>query len=466
MSGYEISGASTLTCSAGSWDQSSPSCIEGALDEDECARKPNPCSADRDCLDRPVGYICVCQQNTFDVGGTCRASKVFKVTMKILKLKGLKATYISDYSDPQSEQHAYVTQLVKDDLDVALKPTYKTSYFGAHISSFFEGSLGTVVFTYFDQNNSVTAMEVEETLKKAHTNGVISELTVEVVSIVVEDYEDNVCERSSGNDCSLNADCINEGISFTCKCKSGSKDLSMDLENRPGRECELEDRSYILVLAITLGLLCGVLLISLMLFMIIYIRMHMKHNKSKKSKIPIYPYGVPDKSIYYSIYHGTSIDKGRDMESTHSDESEDMRINQLKKNMHNAPRPKHRPNGEKHSSPDRSRHGRPGLEESRQRLPSPDRRSNNKPFVESEDFGVGVRTANDTTSNFMMPYVATGDEAKVLYAQPKKSRLESVYKEEVYRPPHTQGGFQIPARDYEIPRAHSNFPDTNDPFSI
>nr|XP_006814952.1 PREDICTED: uncharacterized protein LOC102801595 [Saccoglossus kowalevskii] len=459
----------------------------------ECAQNPSPCTGPHtQCIDKVNGYECVCKPSYFENNDICKRSKTFKVVLIILKFRAITAEYISDYDDPYSGPYSIITEIILDEIDTVLKNEFPGTYYGSAIISYFEGSVGVNAVTYLDESTDTTADQLQEVLTDAISEeGLIGDLTIEQDSIDVSGFEDSACARPSGNDCSLDAQCKVRGDSFTCACKSGYEDVSPDPSTRPGRDCSKKDSSYLLILAISLGILGGVLLIALIVFIIICIRVTRKQKGKRKVPLPIaYPYGVTQPM--YGWLDGKRKPRMASDEESSEGYEETKRLARLHANMVHARRERkdfrHQPNGRRHtkhhrrSANDRSdRHKRRNPESLTSHGPyeasqlarshtakegQPSRKIElTRPYRLSTGPGVGVR--RDPESEFITPYIATGDEAALFHSRTSKVPVDSGFEVDAdEQVQYMKKSFQLPDRDYYVPQAHRSSLTMDDQFGV
>ncbi|XP_070535777.1 uncharacterized protein [Ptychodera flava] len=402
----------------------------GVLGVDECATATSPCPSDRICLDRPRGYTCACKPGFFDVRGTCRAAAIIRLKMALLKVRGLRVTYDDEYINPYSDQYKVVWATVENAVSLVLKQNFTVIYFGVHISFFYSGSLGVEMLLYFDPTSAPTKTEVENVLTKAVAEEQMESLTVVPDCIEAFADEDNPCTRPSGNDCSLDALCESMESSFTCQCKSGFDDSSADPDERPGRQCEEEDRSHFRIMAITLGLICGILSVALVVFAVVYCCIIRRHRRADRTKMPVHPI-VESEGPFYHWIGSQGIDRMSGTESEATEDSDDKKISHLQKNMIYAP--------QQNGQTDKESRPISKARRSEQRRPS-------------DGPGVGANL-DYGDKGFFTPYIATGEEAERLNIKGRKSRHERDLEKEGSKQYSFSGSLPIPERDYPIPRA-------------
>ncbi|XP_070536959.1 uncharacterized protein [Ptychodera flava] len=283
-------------------------------------------------------------------------------------------------------------------------PSGVEGYINTVVVSFSPGSVNAQTISSFLNISNVTSDDLQTHFDGEATirSNIFSNLTLG--NIAVKEFEDSVCILPGRHDCHKYASCIDEDDgSFTCQCKSDYQDDSEEPSDRPGRLCSEMSSDHLLIIAVGLGILSGLLLISVTVFIVQCC--HVYRTAEKLTKVPVmddfppavhplidlgsgtnewsgnYNYGF-DSGIYPDpeIGNDFELDNRTSTATSHFDERvEDEKIDSLERHLTNIST------------------GRTA------------------PFI-SHDLDSQM-TADPLApgDTFIRPYVATGDEAKRLY---------------------------------------------------
>ncbi|XP_071492238.1 uncharacterized protein [Diadema antillarum] len=209
---------------------------------DPCAS--NPCERFRHtkCLSLGRAYICYCRPGyARNRWGVCSRIRLFFGRCRFTRLRNAKAVFTSALADSTTAEFAEVAAEIKGTLaTIYTLSTIASKYVDVVITSFSNGSIVVDYELEVDFENSTEVMSnstvvytaFTESLETSVQQGVITDVTIDEDSIVIEDFDE--CSSADYHDCATNAQCINTEGSFTCRCNDELIDISPLL---PGREC-------------------------------------------------------------------------------------------------------------------------------------------------------------------------------------------------------------------------------------
>nr|XP_054751328.1 uncharacterized protein LOC129257098 isoform X2 [Lytechinus pictus] len=218
----------------------------------------NPCLSDvnTDCISFGNAYQCQCQSGyTRDSNNTCTSTQQFAAVIRITEVNGGTASFTEDLEDKTSSAFQTLAADVENTLDmIYLMSSLSDSYLGATVNGFSNGSIVvdyTVKFREEERteptnttanttrptiDSSSVVAAFTESLKMAMEMGTVN-VSIDESSVTVIDL--NECVSREDNDCDDNAYCINTEGSFTCQCREGFIDISLNIRDRPGKRCAL-----------------------------------------------------------------------------------------------------------------------------------------------------------------------------------------------------------------------------------
>ncbi|XP_070535767.1 protein HEG-like [Ptychodera flava] len=207
-------------------------------DIDECL--DNPCTdVNERCINTDGNYTCECTPGTtLDENGICQESRKFVGEIRVTELDDEVAVFNDSLNDPSSAYFKSLAASIEAFVRAILDTDSRTSgdYFNARVVAFREGSIIAEFSTEVRYESDVTSETVVEVFQNPSVENITVEVTYDKNDVVVQDF--NYCESSDTNDCSPYAECfLVDGGAFNCSCDAGYDDLS-PLSSRPGRTCQ------------------------------------------------------------------------------------------------------------------------------------------------------------------------------------------------------------------------------------
>ncbi|XP_054751327.2 uncharacterized protein LOC129257098 [Lytechinus pictus] len=218
----------------------------------------NPCLSDvnTDCISFGNAYQCQCQSGyTRDSNNTCTSTQQFAAVIRITEVNGGTASFTEDLEDKTSSAFQTLAADVENTLDIIyLMSSLSDSYLGATVNGFSNGSIVvdyTIKFREEERTEptNTTANTTRPTIDSTSVVAAFKQslemvvdmgtvnVSIDESSIMISDLDE--CMSSEDNDCDDNAFCINSEGSFTCRCREGFIDISLNILDRPGRRCAL-----------------------------------------------------------------------------------------------------------------------------------------------------------------------------------------------------------------------------------
>ncbi|XP_077993986.1 uncharacterized protein LOC144447778 [Glandiceps talaboti] len=200
-----------------------------------------------ECVNTEGSYQCDCIPGYFkmDAGNqTCIYARALYGEFSIYEVNGNPATFTDTLSDSTSVDFNSLEIKVQEVLRyIFLRSLFtRDTYYGTEVLRFSAGSIRTEFVTYHSTDSDYSPDVLTTILQSyADSNDLITVTTGSLSALLsnesvhFEDYDE--CANSQDNDCSMNATCINTVGSFTCLCTTGFEDTSDDTTDRPGRMC-------------------------------------------------------------------------------------------------------------------------------------------------------------------------------------------------------------------------------------
>ncbi|XP_070535776.1 uncharacterized protein [Ptychodera flava] len=402
-------------------NQYSCSCATGYIGTN-CETGVKKCSRDacdsttENCVEGGDTYACHCKANTRRQNNKCVPTKSYEASMTITLINGMEAEYSNALDDRETAEFKLLARNIADMMDRILRD--HGGYVDTVVIGFFPGSVNAQTVSAFLNTSSVTSDNIETSFENAVRGQNTSNLTVG--NIKVKEFEESACILPGSHDCHKYASCIDKDDgSFTCECKSDYQDDSEEPSDRPGRLCSEISMDHLMTIAIGVGILSGLLLISTIVFIV-----HCCHVCRKAGKITEAPVMNDLPPAVHSLIHpGTGAVRrpgvddgiysdpetgkyfGNSAATSHLDEK---RVDLLQRHLTNASTGKLQndlpdrdyPNAEYYQS------------QARADLKSGNQERLKEPPLNSQDLdskmAVSPLGSGDT---FIRPYVATGDEA-------------------------------------------------------
>ncbi|XP_046462147.1 uncharacterized protein LOC124208461 isoform X3 [Daphnia pulex] len=224
-------------------------CIVG--DPNACLEPNESCQAEED------GSACSCKPGF----GRKKSSEVCKgltgllVSIRLDRLDNQRLAWSSSYSDPSSPDYQQLQWEANKAINSLMEMAPLSSHFvSSSINKFY--AIGNKIIVnasvFLDSSPETQSVTVRPTLQRQLSNIIqqrnnnlgISRLWVEGPNPVPVILDLNECGAPELNDCSPNAECINNQGSFSCECKAGFSDPYPNDPFQSGRQCNSCTRSY------------------------------------------------------------------------------------------------------------------------------------------------------------------------------------------------------------------------------
>ncbi|EFX65766.1 hypothetical protein DAPPUDRAFT_332850 [Daphnia pulex] len=224
-------------------------CIVG--DPNACLEPNESCQAEED------GSACSCKPGF----GRKKSSEVCKgltgllVSIRLDRLDNQRLAWSSSYSDPSSPDYQQLQWEANKAINSLMEMAPLSSHFvSSSVNKFY--AIGNKIIVnasvFLDSSPETQSVTVRPTLQRQLSNIIqqrnnnlgISRLWVEGPNPVPVILDLNECGAPELNDCSPNAECINNQGSFSCECKAGFSDPYPNDPFQSGRQCNSCTRSY------------------------------------------------------------------------------------------------------------------------------------------------------------------------------------------------------------------------------
>ncbi|XP_046655934.1 proline-rich protein 36-like isoform X4 [Daphnia pulicaria] len=224
-------------------------CIVG--DPNACLEPNESCQAEED------GSACSCKPGF----GRKKSSEVCKgltgllVSIRLDRLDNQRLAWSSSYSDPSSPDYQQLQWEANKAINSLMEMAPLSSHFvSSSVNKFY--AIGNKIIVnasvFLDSSPETQSVTVRPTLQRQLSNIIqqrnnnlgISRLWVEGPNPIPVILDLNECGAPELNDCSPNAECINNQGSFSCECKAGFSDPYPNDPFQSGRQCNSCTRSY------------------------------------------------------------------------------------------------------------------------------------------------------------------------------------------------------------------------------
>ncbi|XP_057365751.1 uncharacterized protein LOC130686635 isoform X2 [Daphnia carinata] len=225
-------------------------CIVG--DPNACLEPNESCQVEED------GSACTCKpgfgrKKSSDI---CKALTGLLVSIRLDRLDNQRLSWSSNYADPTSPDYQQLQWEANKAINSLMEMAPLSSLFvSSSVNKFY--AIGNKIIVnasvFLDSTPETQSVTVRPTLQKQLSNVIqqrnnnlgISRLWVEGLTNPIPAILDlNECGAPELNDCSANAECINNQGSFSCQCRPGFSDPYPNDPFQSGRQCNSCTRSY------------------------------------------------------------------------------------------------------------------------------------------------------------------------------------------------------------------------------
>lgn len=155
--------------------------------------------------------------------------------------------YEKSLSDPSSPKYAHLAMITHEGLDrMVMQSDLRDVYHGVHVLGFEESpkKSGVVSNFYLQLSDNTDEQRLIDVFKKylRSNNYSLGGTDLYAARPLIDDFEASdfdECLNSQFHDCSDNSHCFNLRGTYTCSCKEGFADLSVN-SIYPGRICSAE----------------------------------------------------------------------------------------------------------------------------------------------------------------------------------------------------------------------------------
>uniref|UniRef100_A0A0P5IXW4 63 kDa sperm flagellar membrane protein n=1 Tax=Daphnia magna TaxID=35525 RepID=A0A0P5IXW4_9CRUS len=225
-------------------------CIVG--DPNACLEPNESCQVEED------GSACTCKpgfgrKKSSDI---CKALTGLLVSIRLDRLDNQRLSWSSNYADPTSPDYQQLQWEANKAINSLMEMAPLSSHFvSSSVNKFY--AIGNKIIVnasvFLDSTPETQSVTVRPTLQKQlsyviqqrNNNLGISRLWIEGLTNPIPAILDlNECGAPELNDCSDNAECINNQGSFSCQCRPGFSDPYPNDPFQSGRQCNSCTRTY------------------------------------------------------------------------------------------------------------------------------------------------------------------------------------------------------------------------------